>query len=335
MSLSTLARSTAAVVIGLALLASASRARAAEQRTDPGAAEALFRDARALLAAGKVELACARFEESYRLDPAPGTLLNVADCSRRAGKSATAWGQFVEAARVFRRRNEERRAQFADQEAKKLEPTLAHLIVEAEAPPEDLVVSRGGAEIGPSALGTKLPIDPGDVLVEARASGRKPYAIRVNVASKKTVSVRIPRLELAPAPAPAASPRNTIAPDGAPVGEAQRLVGYVVGGVGLASLLAGGAFAGLTAERAGALEQLCPNQRCTTDEGRSALDAANLYANVANGTLLGGGVLLTAGLVLALTAPSAEEGDIATSSSTDLIVRPRIGLGWLGVDCAF
>jgi hypothetical protein len=333
MSGSNLGRATASLFVGVALFVSVSSGHAAEPRTDPGAAEALFRDARALLAAGKVELACARFEESYRLDPAPGTLLNVADCSRRAGKTATSWGQFLEAARVFRRRNEERRAQFADQEAKKLEPNLAHLIVEADAPPADLVVARGGAEIGASALGTKLPIDPGDVLVEARAERRKPYAIRVNVAPKKTVSVRIPRLEAAPEPA--TPPPNTLASDGVNVGDGQRLVGYVVGGAGLASLLAGGAFAGLTAERAGALEQLCPGQRCTTDEGRSALDAANLYANVANATLIGGGVLLTTGLVVVLTAPSASDEQAAASSDAALVVRPRIGVGWIGVDGAF
>ena len=50
---------------------------------DPAAAEALFLEARDLFVAGKVAAACTKFESSYKLDPAPGTLLNLAACNGR------------------------------------------------------------------------------------------------------------------------------------------------------------------------------------------------------------------------------------------------------------
>jgi hypothetical protein len=58
-------------------------------------------------------------------------------------------------------------------------------------------------------------------------------------------------------------------------------------------------------------------------------------SNVANGTLLGGGVLLTAGLVLALTAPSGTEDAEENASIESVSVRPVIGPGWVGLTGRF
>ena len=57
---------------------------------NPAAAEALFEQARAAMAAGSYELACARFRDSDRLDPAIGTRFNLADCEEKRGRVATA-----------------------------------------------------------------------------------------------------------------------------------------------------------------------------------------------------------------------------------------------------
>ncbi len=322
-----------ATTLALALGSIATTASAAEPadakvgaRNDPAAAEALFREGRKLMTAGKLDDACNRFDESYRLDPAPGTLLNVAECARRRGKTATAWGQFLEAARVFRRRNEERRAQFADQEAKKLEPLLAHLVVRADEPPADLVVARDGAEIGSTSLGLKLPIDPGNVLVEARAKGRKPYSTKVAVADKKTVEVRIPKLEVEPEPVVAPASPSATRPE-SNGGDGMRIASFVVGGVGLASLAVGGAFVGLTASQAGELELLCPSNTCATAEARDALASANLYANVANATLIAGSVLAATGIALFVFAPDEPdslENDGADPVVSSFVVRPYV-----------
>ena len=57
---------------------------------DRAIAEALFRDGKALIAAERINDACAKFQESERLDPALGTLLHLATCYAQVGKTASA-----------------------------------------------------------------------------------------------------------------------------------------------------------------------------------------------------------------------------------------------------
>src|SRR5450631_560862 len=61
---------------------------------DPAAADVLFREGRRDADAGNYALACPKFEESFRLDPAPGTLLNLADCEENRGQLTRAWQHF-------------------------------------------------------------------------------------------------------------------------------------------------------------------------------------------------------------------------------------------------
>src|SRR5262245_23511913 len=91
-----LARSAIAAVLSGALLAPG-LARA-DVSADKAAAEALFNHAKQLVKEGKLSEACPKFEESLRLDPGIGTLLYLADCQEKAGKTASAWARFLEAA---------------------------------------------------------------------------------------------------------------------------------------------------------------------------------------------------------------------------------------------
>src|SRR5437868_2773215 len=91
------------VALLLSLLTAPAPAQAASPTADDKAlATILFRDGRTLLAAGKVLEACLKFEESQRLDPAGGTILNLALCHEREGRLARAWSEFKEAEAVAR-----------------------------------------------------------------------------------------------------------------------------------------------------------------------------------------------------------------------------------------
>ena len=57
--------------------------------TNKAAAEALYQQGSELFEQGELATACERFGVSHDLDPALGTMLRLADCLDRVGKSAT------------------------------------------------------------------------------------------------------------------------------------------------------------------------------------------------------------------------------------------------------
>lgn len=303
-----------ALALAAPVLAAPKLARA----DDPGAAEVLFENARALMDKGDRAQACPMFDESYRLDPAPGTLLNIAECHRLDGKTATAWGEFVAAAREFRRRNDERRAGFADERAKKLEPELAYVRFAMDAPPEGLALERDGVSGTRDSLGLKLPIDPGAHTVTITATGKKPATVTFQATPKATLDVTLPQLEDAPP-----EPAGRGAPD--PGLHPRAIAGFVVGGGGLALAAVGGVMGVLTAVEKGTLDASCRERSDGTKLGCDAevLDRAKLYANLSNVFLAAGAVAFGTGLVLVLTAPeSAPAGDPAEPEPT---VSLRLG----------
>jgi hypothetical protein len=72
----------------------AGAASASAQPGDASEAARLFLRGRELKTAGQVAEACALFEHSYRLDPATGTALNLADCLEERGELRRAWELF-------------------------------------------------------------------------------------------------------------------------------------------------------------------------------------------------------------------------------------------------
>src|SRR5262249_51099009 len=89
-----------------------------------------------------------------------------------------------------------------------------------------VTVLRGGTEVKPEELGTDVPVDPGVVLVEARAPGKRPWSARVDL-RHAGASERVLIPPLASLPSPARSSRS-----GSPLAA----IGWTGVGVGVASL---------------------------------------------------------------------------------------------------
>jgi hypothetical protein len=165
------------------VLASAGAAHAEPTAEDKALANSLFGEAKTLLADGKVPEACRKLEESRRLDPLPGTLLNLAACHEREGLMASAFAEFREARTLAERDHRDDRIAFADEHLAAIEPKISKLVIvvgpDADLP--DLRVTRDGTPLGRAAWSTKMPVDPGEHVIEASAPNRKTRRIVVNV----------------------------------------------------------------------------------------------------------------------------------------------------------
>ncbi len=77
-------------------------------------AEQLFQEGRELMQKGQLEEACARFAESFELEHAVGTLLNLASCMERSGRVPRACELYTEARDLSKSGGRDDRARFAD-----------------------------------------------------------------------------------------------------------------------------------------------------------------------------------------------------------------------------
>src|SRR5262245_41081861 len=134
----------AAAALGLSMwLSGTGPAHAQDNRV---AAEALFRDARKLFDAGKYAEACEKLQASQRIDPAVGTLINLARCYEKVGRTASAWAAWRDAAATAKQQGQPAREKTAREAADALEPSLARLTIEvpADAREISLKITRDG-----------------------------------------------------------------------------------------------------------------------------------------------------------------------------------------------
>lgn len=208
---------------------------------EPAAAEALFREGRALLERGDLALACEKLEASNALEPSAGTLLNLAACRAKQGKTATAWALFVSAERLAHKQGREEQAAEAKRRALELEPRLSTLTLLAPQAPPGLTVRKLGQVVQPASLGSALPVDPGVTTIEVSAPGYQTARLEITVgASADRRVVQLPalrrreqRAELSPS-----ASAHVLSPAAEPDARGPRLP-WAIGGVGAGALAAG------------------------------------------------------------------------------------------------
>ncbi|HTQ48775.1 MAG TPA: hypothetical protein VMI75_38720 [Polyangiaceae bacterium] len=303
---------------------------------DKVAAEALFEQGRALAAQGKYAEACPRFADSERLDPSSGTLLNLANCYEKLGRTATAWATYREAASAASAAGRADNLGVAQRHADALAPKLAKLTATVTQAVDGLVVRRDGVEMPRSEWGAPIPIDSGTHTVEAEAPGYKTWSTDIDVPQDGAlVTVTVPTLEAAPvqpappAPAPsAATPTEAPAPGPAPeapsgsVGSGQRVAGIVIGAIGLAGLAASGVFAVVAKNTYDdSLKNCQPNNPgLCNGTGVSQRNDARTDGNIASVAFGVGAAALAGGVIVWLTAPRA-----SSTGAASLVVAPTLG----------
>jgi len=186
-------------------------------------AETLFREAKELMAAGKIAEACAAFDASERADDSVSTLLNQGACREKNLQLATAWDHFLEAERKTRGATDDATVKLhgvALDRAKKLEARVSHLTVSVATANqiEGLEVKLGTNPIDGSAWNRALPIDGGTYTITARAPGSVEWTTTVAIQPEgDTKAVDVPRLQVVTRPvtrpqAPAVPTQTTSTP---------------------------------------------------------------------------------------------------------------------------
>ena len=230
------------VACTIALLAAQNPAGAQAVGQKAGLAETLFQDGKALLEQGKTHEACLKFAASQREDPGLGTLLHMADCHEKEGKSASAWGEFMLATEQARGKGERDREKFAKDHAAALLKQLHKVQINAAERPPGFALLLDGESFALDGLGTALPLDPGEHTLNATAPGKKKWFKKVSIAASPGLEpLEVPALEDAPAPPPVAvvaapaTPLQGPAADNkeAPASPVKRIAGIAVGGAGL------------------------------------------------------------------------------------------------------
>lgn len=326
------------------LLLTPARSWAQASASDRALATELFQRGRAALVDQSYEQACPLLEESQRLDPAGGTLLNLALCHEQIGRTATAWSEFLDALSLARRDNREDRMQYAREHIAALEQRLSRLVVQIALDPAlpGLQVERDGTPLGRSVWGVAMPVDPGTHTIQVSATGYEQLTQMVQVkdgADVATVTIAqltplaasvapvesVPSIETPPVASELSAPAKPLTKAEAPEKKSRRKLS-TLRRVSLALLglsLASGVAATVTGVKAIQLRHKAEN-RCMSgfcsDRARTLNERAMSYADASTGLTVLSGAVGIAGVVLWF-APHSSPNHPALPSGASLMVR--------------
>lgn len=324
-------------ISSLLLVAVLGTAPHAFAQNEKAAAEALFDDAKKLMEQKRYSEACKKFADSQKLDPGVGTLLNLGRCYKENGQTASAWSTYREAASQARAEGQSDREELARDEATALEPKLTKLVIEVNADTAaipGLEIKRDGASVPQGLWGVPAPVDPGVRSIDVSAPSKKPLHLEMRTeGAGATARVVIPPLEDGPPPAAAPVAAAGAAPGSAPAdegakpasdpGKTQRIVGYVVGGTGIAAIGVGTWFVLYARAQDQVGDGADTQERADRYHGDAKTSRTVGFISIGSGA-----ALLIGGIVLVVTAPHAQHK--ASVTVLPEIASDRAGLRVLG-----
>jgi hypothetical protein len=249
----------------------------------------LFEKGKRLSLQHREEEACNAFRASLDLDVTVGALARVAQCAEGKGDIAGARAAWQRAVALAEAQGDDRlipaKAEF--HRLDKLVPRIKLSFMEAGLGPVDLQLAD--LKIPGVRDGASFPVNPGVVAVRIEFPGRKPWSTSVTLkADGATTGITVPKLDNAN--------------EALLVTHRPPTVGYVVGGVGIASLVAGSVFGLLALDRKSTTDTECNDvTRSCTAAGQAAASEGRTFGTLTTIGWVVGGVGLGAGLVLIVT----------------------------------
>lgn len=321
---------------GLLSLAAAALLAASAGTAAADKADALFTKGKALLAKKQYAEACSTFEKVDELDPGIGAKLNVARCYEEWGKLVAAHRWYSDAEKMARKAGDDRAPKIKKLVAE-LEPDVPRLTISLAdgVDPESAVITLDGAPIKPDAFGSEMRVEPGPHVIEYRSGGKpqtKTIAIERGGSREVTLDIK-PE----PEPSQTGKPEEPDKPEVPSPGRGRRIAGFVLMGVGVASLGGAGYLTFDARDKYNAaLDAHCMGAKnMCNEEGLRLTSDARGRANLATVFALAGVAAAAGGLVLYLTAPSAGSQESLSRDSEalneGLYVAPVLGEGGGGL----
>jgi len=283
----------------------------ADERDDRSRAQSLFLEGRKAIDAGNWKDGCPKVRRSMELFAVANSHFTIAQCSEHDGRIAPALEHWKRGLALVDQNDA--RAKVANERIALLEPRVPHIRVVVPSPSITRVIHLDGVELSAEALSAPLRVDPGKHVFVVQAEGYQELRHEVDIGETE-------RLEFIAKVGPTREGTSS---------HPRRVAGFVLGGVGVAGLLASAGTAYGVHSVDGDIET-CLIQECTVADRAEKVDRYKSLL-VANTVSLGVGLAgVGAGLILVLTAPKTSGDKPADTAVVPLFVPGGAGIGLSG-----
>ncbi len=304
----------------------ATTAFAGPSRKELSRARVKFQQGTELEQAGDWSTALTRFREVGQVKMTPQVRYHVALCEEHLGQLAVALGGYklaLQSADEVRARSFKSTVQ---SHIKDLSARIPKVVIKRGDGAEAASIELDGVRLGVSSIGVPVPVDPGPHTISAKAPGHEPFSKTMSVKEKQQETVEI---VLKKTPTPAEGNGSSSGSTGPVGGEPppalpkphSKVLPFVVGGIGVASLAASGVFYFVL--RNGQISKL--NDACGSNHNACPASSRTYYDNAKTDTLisqitLGVGVVgVGAAVVLLVTGKHSHKAKPADKAGLRLL----------------
>lgn len=298
----------------------------AQDKKELSKARAQFQRAIELEQAGNYSTALEQFRDVGQVRMTPQVRFHIATCEEKLGRLVTALGGYQLAFADADGVGEDFKAE-VETAVTRLEASIPKLVIQRGSGAEAAEIQLDGVALGASSVGVPVPLDPGPHSVSAKAPGALPFSQTVTISEHEQKSVDVV-LTLEPQePRAAAGVAAPVAADKSN----PRLIPYVIGGVGIASLIGAGVLFSMRQSTLHDLEDQCgPNHDACPSSAAGDYSNLKLY-NVTSQVALGVGVACV-GTAVTMLVLQRKHAPASTAAMTLLPSAPNslAGVSWAG-----
>lgn len=217
-------------------------------------ARAQFQQATELEQAGNWTAALQAFREVGQVRMTPQVRFHIAVCEERLGRLVAALGGYELALADADKVGPDFRGE-VEENVTKLRARIPKLVIQRGEGASAAAIELDGVAVGDSSVGVEVPLDPGPHAVTAKAPNRKPFEASVTLKEEETTQLEVVLEELPP---------ELLRTGGGPAPEKppSKVVPFVIGGVGVASLIGSGVLFGLRQSTLAELNDACNGNVC-------------------------------------------------------------------------